>query len=411
MQSADERSYKVNGNAVQGVGLRRMYHGLLNERGLKGLAVNDPEEGTVHLSVEAPGKERRRLLKELARGIKNKTGHRVSIKKHSGNGELKDLHMSPSDAEKLRDMHYKMYLRGPSFRTDDADLMDLDTFKKEIKDRYLLEDAEDGGLRGRVPELAHRQLTGKEYPYKFMYDKSRTLEDALRQLGKKTIYDEVDMDKASRLTEDDVNHYMSRYYEKPADPAHGVQHIQAVRDRMKALAEKNGYRDTAAADAAALLHDIGLQKSREEHHTVGAEMVLSDPRLRERFRERRLKAIANAVREHRASKGRPKTKLAKMLNDADRLSSFTHPGSSLLRAYRFSKQHNPQLGEDEHIMTAADHQAEKYAPGGYGAESTYMPGSREYLLGMNKQVLDAQRDGNIKALRKLLADAKKAEKE
>jgi uncharacterized protein len=207
------------------------------------------------------------------------------------------------------------------------------------------------------------------------------------------------------LTTDDIRRYYRRYYRRPGDEAHGWPHIERVRAEMRRLVEAEGYDDPALADAAAVLHDIGNKKDRKTHEIVGAALAMRDRRLRRRFDAGRLAKLVDAVRQHRASSGKPETTLARMLSDADRLSSFGHPGESLLRAYRYGKTHRAHMSEDDQILEAARHQVEKYGPSGYGRAATHFPASKARIDEMMRAVTPAYEKRDVAALKRLIDQA------
>ena len=217
------------------------------------------------------------------------------------------------------------------------------------------------------------------------------------------------MSKKSALTDEDVDYYINKYYADAADPAHGVPHIQAVRSAASELAEAGGYRRKKLLDAAALLHDIGNKTDRATHAKVGADIVAKDKLLAERFSANDVKALIHAVKEHRASSGKPKSALAKLLSDSDRLSSFTNEGSSLARAYSYGQKHEPNLTHEQQLLRAASHQKEKYGPDGYGVQSMWNPEARDKVVKTATPAMKAYDAKDVKELNRLLELGKTAE--
>jgi hypothetical protein len=217
------------------------------------------------------------------------------------------------------------------------------------------------------------------------------------------------LNKEAALNDSDIETIYNKYY-KDTDGAHGVPHIEAVRAAAKDIATRRKYNKTKLLDAAAVLHDIGNKTDRDTHEIIGAGLIKKDPIINTKFKPRELAALVHAVREHRASTGKPKTQLAKILSDSDRLSSFDHPGSSLLRAYRYGLKHEPGITHEQNIFRSAEHQNHKYGPGGYGLAALNFPESKEHILRINKPVIDAYNNKDITKLKKLLEAAKKREK-
>jgi len=202
--------------------------------------------------------------------------------------------------------------------------------------------------------------------------------------------------KQANLTEEDIQGYLTQY-KGLKDKAHGDTHIEQVRAAAKKIAIAKGYKDTKLVDAAALLHDIGNLQDRETHEVLGEQHVLTDPILKERFSNNRLKALAHAVRAHRSSdrENLPRTTLAKIINDADRTDS------SVGRAYNYGLAHEPGLSEEEHLLRAGKHMKEKYSDGGYGLKSVEFPETMNILKEQNKPAIDAYDRRDINALREL----------
>ena len=169
LKQSDERAYQVSGDAVQGVGLRKLYHKLLAERGVKGLAVNNPRKGTVELSMTADGDKASEILDVLKSALRQRTGKDIAVR--PGNqARPRRVSLSPEDLDKLNRKHNLLFRRS-SKAGGDLSLTPAADFRQEIKDRYLLED--DGeNLSGYVPRGARAQLTGKEVPYGFMLRKN-----------------------------------------------------------------------------------------------------------------------------------------------------------------------------------------------------------------------------------------------
>ena len=148
------------------------------------------------------------------------------------------------------------------------------------------------------------------------------------------------------------------------DGAHDTEHMLRVRETAVSLARTHLPGWEWLAYVAATLHDIGLSASREDHEHVGAQIVLEDDLLRSYLTEAALEEVAHAVREHRASVGKPKTVLAKIVSDADRCSSDT--SYTLYRSIRYSVEHTTHLVLEEHLENSLQHHVKKFAPGCYG---------------------------------------------
>lgn len=86
-----------------------------------------------------------------------------------------------------------------------------------------------------------------------------------------------------------------------AEHAHDFEHIHRVRNWALKIASGEKHRDSDMVEAAALLHDVGLTRTRENRRQrgeVGAEMAhayLTDNAL---FAPEEIDEITNAIRYH-----------------------------------------------------------------------------------------------------------------
>jgi len=196
---------------------------------------------------------------------------------------------------------------------------------------------------------------------------------------------------------------IDKYYSH-ADDAHGLEHIQAVRNQIARLAQQNKYKNTVLADQAALLHDIGSGVDRKKHEVVGRDLVMSDPLITKQIRNKRnLQLLANAVLNHRASTGNPRSTLGKLLSDADRLPDEVTAGDRVRRAYGYGKLHEPELTDDMQWLRAGEHIAGKYGPGGYGVKG-YFPQTNESILASTQPLMDVLAKKDIAGIKKLSSD-------
>jgi uncharacterized protein len=150
------------------------------------------------------------------------------------------------------------------------------------------------------------------------------------------------------------------------DKGHDRRHVERVREGAVQLALKYAPEQAVLAYIAATLHDIGISVEREKHEEIGARMILEDEEIKQKLTGKDIKALAEAVGEHRASTGKPKTILAKIVSDADRTSAAS-PSEFLMRPYEYGKKHFPDLTDEEQLFRSAEHLKKKYGEGGYGA--------------------------------------------
>ena len=157
-----------------------------------------------------------------------------------------------------------------------------------------------------------------------------------------------------------------------------------MRRHAQEIAKSVKYKKSGVLDLAAVLHDIGNLKNRDLHHLIGPDMIKADKKLNKEVAPQTLKAILNAVRSHRASDTAtpPKSQLAKIVNDADRLDS------TLGRALVYRLKKFPNMKMDDAVLDAAKHHTGKYGPKGYGLKATYFPRTtkitRDSMVEINK---------------------------
>lgn len=155
-----------------------------------------------------------------------------------------------------------------------------------------------------------------------------------------------------------------KYYTKN-DDAHGIEHINEVRRIARMLANKHAPQHKDVVDMAASLHDIAVGIDRERHEDVGAKIVAKDEALKEQLGKRKHQILVHAIKEHRASTGRPTHIVGKILSDADRVASSNTRGA-IDRMIQWRKDHQPDQSTNEMLMDCIEHAKEKYSPGAYG---------------------------------------------
>ena len=212
------------------------------------------------------------------------------------------------------------------------------------------------------------------------------------------------------LTPEEKDRYLHRYYvRRKVDDAHGVGHIQKVRQRVAELADATGYRDKELLDVVALLHDIGVSYNRDKHHILGAKMIERDKLLQSRLGKRTLQVLVDAVREHRASTGNPRTLLGKILSDADRTAERNVDGQ-LARTYMYREAHYPQWSTRKKVKDGALHVLGKYGKGGYGRNAVYLPATKRQIARRVAPLEKLVRENDWKAIQKMTLDEVKRQK-
>jgi uncharacterized protein len=172
----------------------------------------------------------------------------------------------------------------------------------------------------------------------------------------------------------DLSQFEALYHQ--FDGGHGVDHVTRVRKLAVKLAKKYLPEKVHLAYIAATLHDIGLVHGRKDHELNGAKMARESEQLQQLLSKSELAEVADAIANHRASTGKPKTILAKIISDADKVSD--NPGEAMRRAVGYGKKHYPDLSIEEQIWRAAVHLKEKFGPEGTG-NRTYFPESSRAL--------------------------------
>jgi acylphosphatase len=190
MGQKEAATYRVDGDAVQGVGLRKTYHQLLDDENMQGLAVNDPYTNSVELSIEGQANKRKKVLTALAAYIQLKTGKDIKLTPIDKDKKLHKVSLSSSDIDKLNALHHLNFVRSDKFLQYPENERELNSFDNALNDymaRYRLQ-REDKGLQGFVTERALRQLRGEELPYNWMLPENavRSVEEAIPLVSKKT---------------------------------------------------------------------------------------------------------------------------------------------------------------------------------------------------------------------------------
>lgn len=121
--------------------------------------------------------------------------------------------------------------------------------------------------------------------------------------------------------------------------AHDFKHVDRVRKNILLLAEKEKYPNIKAAEAAALLHDIGLPRVRKakNHGRVGSKLAKHFLTKNKLFEPQVINEICYAIKNHNTKEKKAGALLA-LLRDADMLDALGNIG--IMRAFT-SKSHLP----------------------------------------------------------------------
>jgi uncharacterized membrane protein (UPF0127 family)/acylphosphatase len=162
-------NYVIAGDKVQGIGLRKTLHKLLDEKQLPGLAVNNPYDASVEVSLP---EQSNAVLEELKNVIREHKGREIDFQPADDvDAERSKLRLSKAELNRLNILHNLQYRRSKAVQPGHRHAvgpMPLADLKADLIERYRLTPTITGGLKGEVPERARRQLTGSEFPYNFM---------------------------------------------------------------------------------------------------------------------------------------------------------------------------------------------------------------------------------------------------
>jgi len=160
-------AYTVSGEKVQGVGLRKLYHQLLDEQKLPGLAVNNEETGDVELTFGGDEEKRKKVFDELAKRIQAKTQHPVSYQELLGDSNLLPINLKNSDIAKINARNHLAYRMSKYYNPADSQMKPDSQTQAELAERFRLT-PKGKGLIGNVSPRAMDQLLGKRPMYQAM---------------------------------------------------------------------------------------------------------------------------------------------------------------------------------------------------------------------------------------------------
>jgi len=203
----------------------------------------------------------------------------------------------------------------------------------------------------------------------------------------------------NRITKLDLSKYEDMY--DHFDGGHDRKHCLSVRKMAVSLAKKYIPDKVELAYIAATLHDIGISISRENHELDGEKLIRQDKYLLSNLSKNDFEEICHAVKEHRASTGKPKTILAKIISDADRGGGTGSSAEAFVRSYNYGLKNYLNISDEEQILRAGKHQSEKFCKGSYGRR-TYFPETEKRLAKIYDPIVEAYKKGNFKYLKSLV---------
>lgn len=146
------------------------------------------------------------------------------------------------------------------------------------------------------------------------------------------------------------------------EAGHGIEHILNVINRSFDIG-KNYDVDINMVYVIAAYHDIGHHIDRKNHEKVSAELMIKDENLKKYFSEGNLQTIMFAIEDHRASSGiEPRNIYGKIVSAADK--TLTVP-TAIKRTYSYTKEHTPELSDQEVLERIYTHLNEKFGENGY----------------------------------------------
>ncbi len=152
------------------------------------------------------------------------------------------------------------------------------------------------------------------------------------------------------------------------DDAHGVEHLESVETAAFSLLNSPHFADAVLnrwlLRMAVVYHDCTVHSGREDHGITAAKRVRNhEDFLLDFFSEDDIEVIAQAVEDHRASKGsKPRSIYGVILSDADKVGSIE---DTVKRCYQYRLHYSPELSDAERYADVKRHLKHKYGTGGY----------------------------------------------
>lgn len=182
------------------------------------------------------------------------------------------------------------------------------------------------------------------------------------------------------------------------DKGHDRNHLKEVRVMGLKLAKKYAPEKEEIVYVAATLHDIGLSKGRDGHEISGYEMIKNNTDIKNSYTNEEFEEILDAIKEHRASSGSPKTLVGKIISDADKSNSTSR---SFTRAYEWGCKYLPQINHYGQLIRAAQHLYIKFGPNGSGIR-VYFKETKEMQIKTYAPIFTALEKCDLSALNAFL---------
>ena len=157
-------------------------------------------------------------------------------------------------------------------------------------------------------------------------------------------------------------------YEKN-DKGHNLEHINYVTNRSLKFADNIKDINYDMVYTIASYHDIAHHIDAKNHEKLSSEILMNDKNLKKFFDEEKIKIMAEAVYDHRASlETEPRSIYGKIISSADR---NTNIDNILRRTYQYRIKHNPEYSLEEIIEESKQHIIDKFGHKGYAVEKMY----------------------------------------
>jgi uncharacterized protein len=159
------------------------------------------------------------------------------------------------------------------------------------------------------------------------------------------------------------------------DGGHDKKHVEEVRNFAIELGEKYAPKKLELIYVAATLHDIGLSVNREHHELEGCNLVKNNTMITEAYTNEELEEILEAIKEHRASTGKPRGIVAMIVSDADKVSAGTN--RVFQRAFYWGEKNLTEVNHLGQLLVAAFHLKDKFGKAGSGTRLYFEESKRK----------------------------------
>lgn len=167
-----------------------------------------------------------------------------------------------------------------------------------------------------------------------------------------------------------INNELKNYIERNIfpeysknEPAHNIEHIKYVINRSFKFANTVPDIDYNMVYTIAAYHDIGHHIDSKRHEIISSKIMAKDENLKRFFSEEQLKAIKEAIEDHRASSDHePRSIYGKIVSTADRNITIE---DCLSRTYTYGKKLNPSASDEELYLRAHNVLIKKFGENGY----------------------------------------------